>query len=154
MSKQEDKAKKDLQKYLDIFKECKSEEAAKEYIKENLYKLSITKGCIAAYITVFHKAEDNSWLKKAAYVKEQKYAYTPCVDTEGNIIYTKKISKKTGKVLPKTKKVAIAGEQVVYKHNKAREAFMNQYGIEVKDTGFKAREKRTEKQFDIFEGLF
>lgn len=154
MNKQEQKAKKDLENYLAIFNGCKSEEDAKKYIKANLYKLSITKGCIAAYIKVFHGKEDNTWLKDAAYVKEQKYAYTPCVDAEGNIIYSKKISKKTGKALPKTKKVAIAGEQIVYKHNEARKAFMEKYGIEVKDTGFKARDKRTEKQFDVFEGLF
>ena len=154
MSKHEDRARQDLEKYLEIFKGCKTEADAKKFIKENLYKLSITKGCIAAYITVFHKEEDNSWFKKAAYVKENKYAYTNCVDAEGNIIYTKKTNKKTGKAIPKTKKVAIAGEQVVYKHNLARTAFLEKYNIEVKDTGFKAKEKRTEKQFDVFEGLF
>lgn len=154
LNKKEQKEIADLKKYTEIFSKCKSEAEAKEYIKENLYKLSITKGCIAAYIKAFHKDEDNSWFKAAAFVKEQKYAYTPCVDTEGNIIYSKKISKKTGKPLPKTKKVAIAGEHVVYKHNEARKAFLEKYDIQVKDTGFKAKDKRTEKEFDIFADIF
>lgn len=155
MTKQEIKEREDLQKYVEVFEKCKTEDAAKKYIKENLYKLSITKGCIAAYIRVFHGSEDNSWLKKAAYVKEPQYSYTPCVDKEGNIIYQNKLSKKTGKPLPKLKKVEMAGEkQEVYKHSEARKAFMEKYGIEVKDTGFKPREKRTEEKFDIFAGLF
>lgn len=148
MNKKEQKEYNDLTSYLELFK-GKTEEEAKKYIKENIYKLKISKGCIAAYLTTYHKGEDTAWFKDAAYVKKPVYKYTYETLSDGTPI----TKVKDGKLVYKKIKVEVPGQtKISYDHAKAREAFMKKFDIEVKATTFKAKPKK-ETEFDIFEGI-
>lgn len=148
MNQKELKEYKDLNSYLATFKD-KTEEEAKKYIKENLYKLQISKGCIAAYLKTYHSGEDTEWFRKAAYVEKPVYKYTYETLSDGTPI----TKVKDGKLVYKKIKVVVPGEtKVSYDHAKARGAFLQKFDIEVKATTFKAKPKK-ETEFDIFEGI-
>lgn len=142
-------AEQDLQKWEGIFKELKTEEEAKKYIKKEVYKLGITKGCMSAYMKAYHADEDKTWFKEAAYVEEPKTVMTVVADKDGNPV--KKLNKK-GKVITKKERVETGETVVRYNHAKAKNAWLEKYGIEVKETKFKANTSK--EDFDPFADLF
>lgn len=145
LTKTEQREKKDKEDYIKLFSDLGTEEAAKKYIKENIYERAMKKGLIAAYVEVFRKGQDNSWLNKCFTAKQKKIVV---VDSDGNVVF----NAKTGK--PKTKFVKDSrSTEKSYNKAAATKAFKDACGIEFKPTGFTARERRTEAYYNPFEGL-
>lgn len=145
LTKTEQREKKDKEDYVKLFSGMKGEEEAKKYIKENVYERAMKKGLIAAYVEVFLKEKDNSWLNKCFTAKQKKVVV---LDVDGNVVY----NVKTGK--PKTKFVKDnRSTEKSYNKAAATKAFKDACGIEFKPTGFTARERRTEAYYNPFEGL-
>lgn len=149
LTKKAEKEAKDLEKWEGIFKDFKTEEEAKEYIKKEVYKLAITKGCMVAYMKKYHANEDKSWFKESAFVEEPKTKLSVVSDKDGNPV--KKLNKK-GKTIVKKERVQTNETIVRYNHAKAKKAWLEHYKIDYKETSFKAKEKLDD--FDMFEGLF
>lgn len=154
-NKKEKKERVDLKRHLKFFEQLKTEEEAKEYIKNNIVKVKITKGLMSAYMRTYDEAGDKEWFTKAAFAKNvQKYRYTVCVDQNGKAL-TK--TNKKGDTVPRKKRVAIneTFDKARYDHTKARAAFLEHYKIEVKPVDFTPKAKRNEEDYyNIFEGLF
>ena len=64
LTKTEQREKDDKESYIKLFSDLGTEEAARKYIKENIYERAMKKGLVAAYVEVFRKGQDNSWLNK------------------------------------------------------------------------------------------
>lgn len=154
-NKKEKKERVDLKRHLKFFEQFKTEEEAKEHIKNNIVKVKITKGLMSAYMRTYDEAGDKKWFEEAALVKNvQKYRYTVCVDENGNGL-TK--TNKKGQTIPRKKRVAIneTFDKARYDHTKARAKFLEHYKIEVKPVDFTPKAKRNEEDYyNIFEGLF
>lgn len=145
MTKAEIKAKEEKEAAVALLKGLKDEAAAKAYIEANIYARALKKSFIAAYVEVFHKGEDNTWLNKCFTSKQKKVVVT---DNSGNVVY----NTKTGK--PKTKFVKDdSSKEKSFDKTAAIKAFAKAYDITYKPTGFTAKEKRTEPIYDVFEGL-
>jgi hypothetical protein len=149
MTKQEQKDKTEKEKYLALFADM-DEKKAKKYIKENIYKVKLSKGLIAAYVNTYSK-DDSAWISEA-YVTKPRYKRSAQVGIDGKIVYSGKQSKK-GKALPRTEKVYTGETYKAYDMSILRKLFIDKYKIEFKPTNFEAKQKRTEPVYDVFEGL-
>lgn len=134
----------------------KSKEEANK-VFEGLTITKITKAMMAVYIKNYATEEDKEWIKgdfkKASYKKAYKEVSTVCVDANGVPIHKKN---KNGEVIVKRARVkSITGETYdKFDLSGARKEFVKHFNLTLAANPFKVKEKRTEKLFDEFDGLF
>jgi len=157
MSKLEDKRRAELEKAIELFAD-KTQEEANDYLKKEVKLQQLSKAMMSAYIKKYADSEEEiKWVKgefkKASYKEEVKKNRTVCTDAKGGVVH--KLNKE-GKVIPKYVYVEAFGQEKYPKFNLsgARKEFIKHFNIELKDSGFTPKEKRTEKIFDVFDGLF
>lgn len=138
--------KADYEACIAKFKGMKEAEAVKSF--EEVYKVKLSKNLMAAFIKTYH-AEDLSKFVAAATVKKKKYIYSVKV-IDGKIIYKNKTNKATGKPIAERVKVYTGETEKKFDINVARNNFVSDYKITLKDTGFKPN-KGGEAVFNPFD---
>ncbi len=143
------------------FLKDKSQEQANSYIEKNVMLSKITKAFMVAYIKTYATSEEEKkWVRedfqKKSYKQANRQVQTVITDVNGIIVHKPGKGKNLGKAVPRTARVdVITGETYTkFDLSGARKEFINHFGIKVKEPKFTPKEKRTDKVYDEFDGLF